>query len=213
LSEPVRITTFGHACVRLEVGGRVLVVDPGTFSDAAAVDGADAVLVTHSHYDHLSADHLARARAANPAVELWGSAESAAAAGEALGVRVLEAGSTVSVAGVEVRVLGGRHAEIEPGTSSGDNVALLIAGVYHPGDSLTLPGESVDTLLVPIQAPWSRVSEVVAFVRAVAPGQAVPIHDALLSDVGIAAFDRNISTRVPDVPYRRLAAGESLDPA
>jgi L-ascorbate metabolism protein UlaG (beta-lactamase superfamily) len=187
----------------------VLVVDPGTFSEAEAVDGADAVLVTHSHYDHLSADHLGRARAANPSLELWASAEAAAAAGEALGVRVLEAGSTVSVAGVEVRVLGGQHAEIEPGTSSGDNVGLLVSGVYHPGDSLALPEASVDTLLVPIQAPWSRVSEVVAFVRAVAPRQAIPIHDALLSEAGIAAFDRNISTRVPSIPYRRLASGES----
>jgi L-ascorbate metabolism protein UlaG (beta-lactamase superfamily) len=206
-TQAVRVTRFTHACVRLELRGRVLVIDPGTFSEPEAVDGADAILVTHSHYDHLSADHLARALAANPAVEVWGSAESAAAAGD-VPVRVLEPGSTVAIGRVEVRVLGGRHAEIEPGTSSGDNVALLIAGVYHPGDSLILPDAPVDTLLVPIQAPWSRVSEVVAFVREVAPRQAIPIHDFLLSDAGVAAFDRNISTRVPDVPYRRLASGE-----
>ena len=45
----MRITKFGHACVRIEHDGKVVVVDPGAFTDAEAVDGATAVLVTHEH--------------------------------------------------------------------------------------------------------------------------------------------------------------------
>ena len=42
----MRLTKFSHACVRLERDGAVLVIDPGTLSERAALDGVDAVLVT-----------------------------------------------------------------------------------------------------------------------------------------------------------------------
>jgi len=51
----MRFTKLGHSCVRLDKDGAVLVIDPGTFSDAAgALDGATAVMVTHEHPDHLT---------------------------------------------------------------------------------------------------------------------------------------------------------------
>ncbi len=49
----MRVTKLGHAWVRIGLDGQVLVVDPGAFTDAEAVDGATAVLVTHQHLDHL----------------------------------------------------------------------------------------------------------------------------------------------------------------
>ena len=54
----MRITKFGHACVRIEHDGQVVVIDPGAFTEREAVDGATAVLVTHEHVDHLDVDHL-----------------------------------------------------------------------------------------------------------------------------------------------------------
>ena len=37
--------------------------------------------------------------------------------------------------------------------------------VYHPGDSLTLPPADVDLLLLPVSAPWLKVSECIDFAR------------------------------------------------
>ena len=54
----MRITKFGHACVRLEHEGSTVVVDPGVFTDPGALDGAGAVLITHEHPDHYHPDHL-----------------------------------------------------------------------------------------------------------------------------------------------------------
>ena len=56
----MRLTKFGHACIRVEHDGHTLVVDPGMFTDPEAVDGADVVLVTHLHPDHLHPDNLRR---------------------------------------------------------------------------------------------------------------------------------------------------------
>ena len=54
----MRITKFGHACVRVQGDGGVVVIDPGVFTDPAALEGADAVLITHEHPDHVHPDHL-----------------------------------------------------------------------------------------------------------------------------------------------------------
>ncbi len=60
----MRITKFGHACVRLEHDGKTVVIDPGMFTDPEAVDGADAVVITHEHPDHYLPETVARTRRA-----------------------------------------------------------------------------------------------------------------------------------------------------
>ena len=68
----MRLTKFGHACVRLEDGDRRLVIDPGTYTDAEALSGATGVLVTHEHADHVDVDKLEQALADNPALSVHG---------------------------------------------------------------------------------------------------------------------------------------------
>src|SRR4029453_13643891 len=54
----MRITKFGHACVRVEHAGTTGVLDPRVLTGGAALDGADAVLITHEPPDHYLPDHL-----------------------------------------------------------------------------------------------------------------------------------------------------------
>lgn len=54
----MRITKFTHACVRIEHAGTTVVLDPGGFTGPDAVDGADAVLITHEHFDHYDPANL-----------------------------------------------------------------------------------------------------------------------------------------------------------
>ena len=109
-----------------------------------------------------------------------------------------------------MRVVGGEHAEIYDGEPGCANVGFVLGGVYHPGDALHVPDVAVETLLVPVSAPWLKLAEALDFVRAVAPARAIPIHDALLSAIGNAGADRWM-VRKADTDYRRLAAGESLE--
>ena len=70
----MRLTKLGHACVRLEKDGSVLVIDPGAFSGDDALTGANAVLVTHEHFDHIVPDSLRAALAADPGLRVWSTA-------------------------------------------------------------------------------------------------------------------------------------------
>ncbi|MEU8979238.1 MBL fold metallo-hydrolase [Streptomyces sp. NPDC048309] len=204
----MRLTKYGHACVRLEDGDRVLVIDPGTYSEAESLAGATAVLITHEHADHIDVDKLKAARDGNPALTVHTHPALAASLGD--GVIPVEVGDTFSAAGFTVRAVGGEHAEIIDGLPGCPNLGFLVDGVYHPGDSYFVPAESVDTLLVPASGPWAKLGEAIDFARAVRPTRAFPIHDAHFGDIGLDSFDWWLETK-GGTDYARVPSGESVD--
>lgn len=211
----MELTKQGHACVVLSAGDQRIVVDPGAFTDPAALEGATAVLITHEHPDHFEPQRLRSALDADPALEVWTN-KSVAAQLEGLGsrVHVVGHGDAVTVAGLDVHVHGELHAEIHPEIPRISNVGFLIGGlVFHPGDALTVPDEPVATLLLPLHAPWSKVAEVIDYVRAVDADQAYAVHDGLLSDLGLGVVGGLLGAKGPGTPtpYSRLAPGDSVE--
>lgn len=207
----MRLAKFTHACVRLEREGAALVLDPGTFSERVALDGADAVLITHEHFDHLDVEALTEALDKNSALRIYTHPEVTPKLGDlASAVTEVQPGDEFEAAGFAVRVYGGLHAVIHPDLPRISNVGFFIEGVYHPGDSFDVPTDAdVETLLLPVSAPWSKLAEAVEFVRQVAPGTVHPIHDALLSDIGLKVFDSMIGN-LGGHEYTRLAVGENV---
>jgi L-ascorbate metabolism protein UlaG (beta-lactamase superfamily) len=211
----MELTKQGHACVVISDGDQRIVIDPGSFTDPAALDGATAVLITHEHPDHFEPQRLRAALDADPGLELWTN-RSVAARLEGLGgrVHVVGHGDAVTVAGLDVRVHGELHAEIHPDIARIPNVGFLVGGrVFHPGDALTVPDEPVATLLVPLHAPWSKIAEVIDYERAVGADQAYAVHDGLLNETGLALVGGLLGERGPGTPtpYTRLAPGDSVE--
>ncbi|TQL04143.1 MBL fold metallo-hydrolase [Cellulomonas sp. SLBN-39] len=214
---PLTLTRHGHACVRLtRDDGARLVVDPGSFSDVAtALDGVDAVLVTHEHPDHLDTDAVVAATGRG--VQVWAPAavvEQLAAVGAPVAaLHAVQPGDALTVGGLDVQVLGGWHEVIHPDVPRLTNVAYLVEGaVLHPGDAFTLPpaGAAVRVLLEPVGAPWLRMADAVDHVRAVAPDRVVPIHDATLSDAGRALAARLLG-QLTTARVVEPAAGEPVE--
>lgn len=204
----MRLTKHGHACVRLESRGQVLVIDPGTLSEPESMAGATAVLITHEHDDHIDVAKLDAARVSNPALAVY--THPALAAGLGPHVTAVSPGDAFTAAGFSVRAVGGEHAEIIDGLPGCPNIGFIADGVYHPGDSLFTPAEAVDTLLVPASGPWLKLGAAIELVRAVKPSRAFPIHDAHLSDVGIDSFDWWLGAK-GNTDYARVPLGESVE--
>ena len=211
----MELIKHGHACVALCEGDRRLVIDPGIFTEADALAGASAVLVTHEHPDHFAPELLQAALEADRALEVW---TNAAVAGRLQGhgsrIHVLGHGDAVSIADFRVQVHGELHAEIHPEIPRVQNIGFLVDGtVFHPGDALTVPDEPVTTLLLPLHAPWSRTADLIEYVRAVDADQAYAVHDGLLNDAGLGVVTGLLGERGPGTPtpLARLAPGDWVE--
>ncbi|MFM9442232.1 MBL fold metallo-hydrolase [Streptomyces acidiscabies] len=197
----MRIVKYTRSCVRLEHDGRVLVIDPGIWSEPAALDGADAVLLTHEHSDH--ADVL-RLRGLGVPVHAPSSAHL-----PNLDFTAVTTGEEFTAAGFRVTAQGGRHAPVHDGLPDCANLGYLVEDrLYHPGDSLHRPDRPVETLLVPLQASWLKTSEAIDFVRAIAPERAYGIHDAQINDRALTSINAWLTDRCGD-RYRWLAPTSS----
>lgn len=197
----MKLTKFTHACVRLEKEGRVLVLDPGTFSETGeALHGAHAVLITHEHPDHVDVPAVTGALGATDSLAVFAPAGVAArlraeAPQAAERIHTVEPGSSFDAAGFSVRSFGGQHALIHSQIPLVANLGYLVEGnVYHPGDSFIVPdGLNVKTLLVPIHAPWNKAAEVVDFVISVRAPRAFQIHDGLLNETGLKMLEGHVA--------------------
>lgn len=211
----MRVTKFGHSCIRVEHEGRAVVIDPGVLTEADAVDGVDAVLITHEHPDHYLPDHLLAADA--PVFTIGAVATRIREDSPELAERVTVVAPGESFdPGIPARAVGELHAVIHPELPRFHNSGyLLTAGdhrIYHPGDALTAPGESVDLLCVPVSAPWLKASEAVEFARAVKAPRNLAIHDKVYSEAGLAIIDGHMDTFLPrdGLAYVRLGDGDDL---
>lgn len=189
----MQITHLGHACVLIEIDGKRLLIDPGTLSTPGDVSGdIDAILITHSHADHLDVAAVLDLLAARSPESLMADADSTRILADA-GIANVDAvdspdGVHLDVAGVPVDATTVPHATIHcdlPGLAN--NTYFIGGSVLHPGDAFWSPAEPVDVLLLPIGGPWMKLSESVDYLRSVAPRVAIPIHQG-----GLAAAHRGL---------------------
>jgi L-ascorbate metabolism protein UlaG (beta-lactamase superfamily) len=186
----MQITKYNHACVAAAKDGATLVIDPGIFTTEDVLSTADAVLITHEHFDHFIEDKIRAGLAANPRLQVYTNqsvGDLLTGLGSAL--HIVGAGDCFTAAGFEVQVYGEWHAVIHPDIPQIKNIGFLVdATMFHPGDAFTVPDVAVETLLLPAHAPWSKLSEIIDYVRAVAPVHSVAVHDGLLNDNGFGVL-------------------------
>ncbi|GAA4634587.1 MBL fold metallo-hydrolase [Actinoallomurus vinaceus] len=208
------MTKLGHSCVRLQKDDRTLVIDPGVLTpEGDALAGADAVLITHEHFDHYQAERLRQALTDDPRLTVYTCGAVAADLTD-LGdrVRTVGDGDSLTIAGFDVAVAGQKHEVVHPDVPQVENIGFLIDGeVFHPGDAFTVL--EAPTLLVPGQAPWMKAPEMIEYLRAVAPRRAFAVHDGLLNDFGLGLLDNQLKgeSERQKAEFRRLKPGESVE--
>lgn len=190
----MQITRFGHAAVLVESADTRILIDPGVFShdDAFALEGLDAIVVTHQHPDHIDVDRGPGLLERNPRATLIADPDTAA---------VLEFGDWTPngdgvetvVGGITIRGVGSQHAVILPALPRVANVGVTLTAdgeptLFHPGDTYEYAPEGIDVLALPLSAPWAKISETVDFIGRVSPGSLFPVHDKTISELAYGIY-------------------------
>src|SRR2546427_11497859 len=76
------------------------------------------------------------------------------------------------------------------------------------------PEASVETLLLPTNAPWLKAPELIDYVVELAPRRAYSVHDGFLNEAGLALVDGILSSLAEErhADIRRLEPGAWVDP-
>ena len=186
----MRVTHLGHACLLVEIGDRRILIDPGNFSDFHDQHDLDAILVTHNHPDHFDPERATQLISANPSASVHTdplTAEKLRA--EGLSVTPTRHDDPFEIGDVTVTPVGELHAFNHAAMPRIPNVGVVLRAdgeptLFHPGDAYDAEPGHVDVLAHPLNAPWAASRDSIDFVARIAPKSFVPIHDALLSDVG-----------------------------
>ena len=215
---PIRMTKIHHACLTIDDGSTRILLDPGKFGPRPGLDGVDAVLITHRHFDHFDPELVEEALGRGVPVWMPGDAfgdlgdPGGLAGGDNLHEAV--AGATLRIGALTVRVSGGRHAEVHPTIPGPENRAYLIdERVLVTGDEHPVPPSRPTTLVTPIDAPWLRATDLIRYVRDVHPELVVGVHDGLLNADGLSVA-RHVIDSLRDEGATRatmLSDGESID--
>lgn len=205
----MKITKYEHSCVVLEQDSKRLVIDPGKFSDSFTdYSNIYGVVITHIHSDHLDEDRLEAILEKNPEVKIFSNSQ---VVGESkIKMQAVKAGDKEQVGEFSLEFFGGDH-ELYDGFK---NIAVLVNNtVFHPGDSYTLPGKPIKVLCAPASAPWLRVSEASEFIKNARAETTIPIHNALLSEIGESIHYRILGEAAQQAgkQWRVLKVGENLE--
>lgn len=210
----MKITKFDHALLSIEIDSKVVVIDPGSYSNKLpGFKNVVAICLTHIHEDHSYKPHVEKIMLENPDAQIFGPAEVAQKLG-GLPVQVVYHGDHFEVSGFELDFSGDLHEQIHRSIPLIQNTGVTVnRTLYYPGDSYTIPENKVNVLACPTSAPWIKIADVMDFIAAVKPETLFPTHNALLSDNGHELYNHRISevTKENGGNFVSLKPGQSLE--
>ena len=220
----MKITKFLHSCLLLEKGEDKILFDPGKFSFLQ--DGArpadftklKAVIITHSHPDHMDDEALKVIMENNPSAVLYGNAGIASALqSKGLKVELFEEGSK-RIGEFNVDAYEARHEKIVAAKIPPNTAYVVDDSLLNPGDSYAYSLDSLrgkfDVLALPVMAPWCKEIESAGFAARMKAKRVLPIHDGYVKDFFLRMRYENWENHFggQGVKFEALArVGDSVD--
>jgi L-ascorbate metabolism protein UlaG (beta-lactamase superfamily) len=237
------LTWLGHSTVVIDLAGTRVVTDPVLRGrvwhlrrEAAVAETAvghlDAILVSHSHYDHLDLGSLDRLDRNLPVVVPRGVGGLVRRRGFARAVE-LDVGEELALGAIRIRATHAKHESSRgPFSPNAPSLGYVVEGgarIYFAGDTELFPEMRhlgpVDVALLPVAGWGPRLGAghldpagAAEALRLLHPKVALPIHWGTLrrifaerpDDRAAREFVRIAQQVAPEVDVRLLSIGETL---
>ena len=184
----MKINKLGHCCLVVEVDGKRVMTDPGSYIDDKEnkirneEKNIDLIVITHEHPDHLHVESLKIIVANNPnAVIVTNTAVGKILDEAGVTYSKLEDGQNGEYAGVYLEAHGEKHEEIYEEFGQVQNTGYFIGrDLFYPGDAFTNPNKKVDILALPIAGPWMRIKDAIDYTLQLKPRICFPVHEGMM---------------------------------
>ncbi len=171
-----KISWFGHASVRIK-SERIIYIDPWKIKGS---EKADLILITHSHYDHLSPGDVKTLQKKETVILATQDCVSQLAGD----VRAVKPGDRVTVLGIDVEVVPSYNLKkaFHPKGIYWVGYVVVVEGnrIYYPGDTDFIPEMKnirADIIILPVGGTYTMdAREAAEAVNTMKPKVAVPIH-------------------------------------
>ena len=179
----MKITKYEHACLSVDIDGRILMIDPGIYSNSfVSSNNIDAVVITHEHSDHFDPEKIANIQSLNPNVVIFTTDKVTS---QISGAKVPNIDEKITIGNFTLQFFGHNHASIVEGVIPCDNIGVMVNDVLaYAGDSFELPPTRPQILAAPASAPWLKINETLKYITTTKPAKILPTHNALLSKIG-----------------------------
>ena len=186
----MKIKKLGHCCLVIEVDGKRIMTDPGswTVEEQKKEFNIDLIIITHEHQDHIHIESLKKIIENNPNVKIVTNK----GVGKLLDIEgvkyeVLESKIVKEVCGVELEAHDCRHEEIFEEYGQVQNTGYFISKrLFYPGDAFYNPGKPVEILALPVAGPWTNIKSAINYALEIKPKYAFPVHDGNSLSFGTA---------------------------
>jgi len=171
-----KVVWLGHDAFRIE-GSKTIYFDPYGLSGGLK---ADIILISHDHFDHCSAEDVAKIQRNNTVIVT----EENSAKKLSGDVRIIKPGDVLDLEGVKVTGVPSYNTDkdFHPRKNSWLGFIVELEGVkiYHAGDTDFIPEMKdfqVDIALIPVSGTYvMNADQAVKAVLAINPRLAIPMH-------------------------------------
>jgi L-ascorbate metabolism protein UlaG (beta-lactamase superfamily) len=171
-----KIVWLGHDAFRIDAD-KIIYIDPFEITSGPQ---ADLILITHEHFDHCSAEDIAKIRG-DKSIIVTEKNSADKLSGD---VRIMKPGDVLTVEGIKIETVASYNTdkEFHPQENGWLGFIIEIEGIriYHAGDADFIPemkNLNVDIALLPVSGTYvMTAAQAAEAALAINPKLAIPMH-------------------------------------